>query len=126
MAQPQILICTVGTSLFRPNLEGLKKDLQAGTVAADRRPLAEAYAAGDWPAVAQALARLPAHERLCGAEINSVASMIAKGHVPPDCGLFFLHSDTDDGRHIGAILAAYYRAAGHAPVEAVVVPDLQD
>src|SRR5437764_255973 len=52
MAQPQILICTVGTSLLRPNLEGLKKDLLDGTVPPDRRPLAQAYRAADRPAVA--------------------------------------------------------------------------
>ncbi|HYT89038.1 MAG TPA: putative CRISPR-associated protein, partial [Gemmataceae bacterium] len=41
-------------------------------------------------------------------------------------GLFFLHSDTDDGRHIAAILTAYHRLRGHAPVEPVAVEDLQD
>jgi putative CRISPR-associated protein (TIGR02619 family) len=126
MAHPQILICTVGTSLFRPNLEGLKKELLDGTIRPDRRPLALAYQAGDWPAVARALADLPPSERLCGAEINSVASMVEKGYVPADCGLFFLHSDTDDGRHIAAILAQYHRLRGHAPAEPLDVPDLQD
>src|SRR5438067_1197944 len=105
MIQRSILVCTVGTSLFRPNLEGLKKELLDGTIRADRRPLAEAYRAGVWPAVARALNDLPPAERLCGAEINSIASMVEKGYVPADCGLFFLHSDTDDGRHIAAILA---------------------
>jgi len=126
MTQPSILICTVGTSLFRPNLEGLKKDLLDGKVLPDRSPLAEAYQAGDWPAVARGLAALPPDERVCGAEINSVASMIDKGYVPADCGLFFLHSDTDDGRHIATVLTAWAHARGHAPVEAVAVPDLQD
>ena len=64
--------------------------------------------------------------RVCGAEINSVASMIDKEYVPADCGLFFLHSDTDDGRNIAAILKSYFQDKGHAPVEAVNVPDLQD
>ncbi len=126
MTRPSILICTVGTSLIRPNLEGLKKDLLDGKLPPDRRPLAAAYQAGDWPAVARELGRLAPNERLCGAEINSVASMIDKGYVPADCGLFFVHSDTDDGRHIAAALAAWARARGHTPVEAVAVPDLQD
>jgi putative CRISPR-associated protein (TIGR02619 family) len=126
MSRPQILICTVGTSLFRPNLEGLKKELAEGTIRGELKPLAQAYQAGDWPAVARGLVALPPGERLCGAEINSVASMIDKGHVPPDCGLFFLHSDTDDGRHVAATLTAYFRARGHAPAEAIPVPDLQD
>jgi putative CRISPR-associated protein (TIGR02619 family) len=126
MTRPSILICTVGTSLIRPNLEGLKRDLLDGKLPPDRRPLAEAYQAGDWAAVARALVGLPAGERVCGAEINSIASMIDNGYVPADCGLFFLHSDTDDGRHIAAALAAWARARGHTPVESVAVPDLQD
>ena len=121
-----LLLCTVGTSLFRPNLEGLKKDPTAGNIRPDLHPLAEAYQAKDWPAVAREFARLPPSEPLCGAEINSIASMIDKGYVPTDCGLFFLHSDTDDGRSIAAVLEAYYRAAGHQPVQPVEVPDLQD
>ena len=62
MTQPSILICTVGTSLFRPNLEALKKDLAEGKVREDLRPLAQAYQQNDWPAVAHALARLPSSE----------------------------------------------------------------
>jgi putative CRISPR-associated protein (TIGR02619 family) len=126
MTRPSILICTVGTSLFRPNLEGLKKDLTDGTIRDDLKPLAQAYQQRDWPAVARELARLSPSERLCGAEINSIASMIEKQHVPADCGLFFLHSDTDDGRNIAAILKRYYQSKGHAPVETLDVPDLQD
>src|SRR5437773_1205753 len=37
MSRPAILICTVGTSLFRPNLENLKKELQEGKIRYDRR-----------------------------------------------------------------------------------------
>jgi putative CRISPR-associated protein (TIGR02619 family) len=126
MTRPSILICTVGTSLFRPNLEGIKRDLAEAKIRDDLRPLAEAYQQHDWPAVARELVRLPPSERLCGAEINSIASMIHKEYVPADCGLFFLHSDTDDGRSIAAILKHYYQGKGHAPVETIDVPDLQD
>jgi putative CRISPR-associated protein (TIGR02619 family) len=126
MIQPSILICTVGTSLFRPNLEGLKKDLTDGKIRDDLKPLAQAYQRRDWPAVAHELAELSPSERTCGAEINSIASMIDKEYVPADCGLFFLHSDTDDGRSIAAILKNYYQSKGHAPVETIEVPDLQD
>ncbi|HXG11847.1 MAG TPA: putative CRISPR-associated protein [Gemmataceae bacterium] len=126
MTRPSILICTVGTSLFRPNLEGLKKDLAEAKIRDELIPLAQAYQQHDWSAVAGELARLPPNERLCGAEINSIASMIDKKYISPDCGLFFLHSDTDDGRSIAAILRSYYKAKGHAPVETIEVPDLQD
>lgn len=126
MTRPSILICTVGTSLFRPNLEGLKKDLAEAKIRDELIPLAQAYQQHDWSAVANELARLPPNERLCGAEINSIASMIDKKYISPDCGLFFLHSDTDDGRSIAAILRSYYKGKGHAPVETIEVPDLQD
>lgn len=117
MTRPSILICTVGTSLFS-NLRALK--------AGEHPDLSAAFQAKAWSTVAAELAKLPADARVCGAEINSVASMIAKEYVPGNCGLFFLHSDTADGRSIAAILKSYYQSNGHAPVEAIDVPDLQD
>lgn len=126
MTRPSILICTVGTSLFRPNLEGLKKDMADGRIRDDLRPLAQTYQRCDWAAVARELSKFPCGEHLCGAEINSIASMIDKEYVPANCGLFFLHSDTDDGRSVAAILKSYFRGRGHAPVETINVPDLQD
>jgi len=121
-----ILICTVGTSLLRPNLEGLKGQLEKGTLPSQRRRLAEAYAQGDWSGVAQELAALPESDRLCGAEINSIASMIEKGYVEPQCGLYFLYSQTEQGRRVADVLQRYYRRRGHQPVEALEVADLQD
>jgi hypothetical protein len=43
MSQRSILLCTVGISLFTPNLEGLKRQLAAGTLAEGLHPLAEAF-----------------------------------------------------------------------------------
>lgn len=126
MSQPNMLICTVGTSLFRPNLESLRQALGTGTITENRKELARAFADCDWCGVASQLARVPATDRICGAEINSIASMIDGGFVFQDCGLFFLHSDTDDGHNIAAILKSYYEARGHSPVKTIVVPDLQD
>jgi putative CRISPR-associated protein (TIGR02619 family) len=123
---PSILLCTVGTSLFRPNLEGLKSALTTGTIALERRALAEAYAQQNWTAVAHHLTSIDAHARLCGAEINSIASLLQHEHVTQGCGLFFLHSDTPDGLAIATILQQYYRAKGHELVETVNVTDLQD
>jgi putative CRISPR-associated protein (TIGR02619 family) len=127
MPQPRpILLCTVGTSLFFPNLKGLADQFAAGKLADDRRPLAEAYRDKRWPDVARALAALPPTERTCGAEINSIASTISSGLAVPDCGLFFFHSATDDGRAIARILVEYFRDRGHRPVEATEIEDLQD
>ncbi len=121
-----ILLCTLGTSLFHPNLESLKGQLQIGEIRDDRRVLAEAYRDADWANVASALTRIPASERVCGAEINSVDSMIQRGHAPPDCGLLLFHSATRDGHAVSLVLQHYYKAQGHSPVERIEVPDLQD
>jgi putative CRISPR-associated protein (TIGR02619 family) len=140
MNRPSILICTVGTSLFKPNLAGLPKPEGYSAWADNARKqgeneppsleavnaLCEAYADKDIKAIADALLQLSPNSRICGAEMNSIASMIDKGYVPGDCGLFFLHSDTDDGRNIAAILKRYYLGNKHAPVETVEIPDLQD
>ena len=121
-----ILLCTLGTSLFHPNLENLKGQLQTGEIRDDRRVLAEAYRDADWSDVASALRDIPPDERTCGAEINSVASMIQRGHAPADCGLVLYHSATCQGRHVASILEEYYKGRGHSPVESIEVPDLQD
>ena len=121
-----ILLCTLGTSLFRPNLERLKGDTERGTLTPGQLALAEAYTRREWPAVARALTAIPPEERLCGAEINSIASIIQLGYAPADCGLLLFHSATPDGRHVASILEQYSKAQGHSPVASIEVPDLQD
>jgi len=133
-----ILLSTVGTSLFFPNLAGLKRTLDDDVAKPvdrrsftdDQRAVAEelipAYATEDWSSVAQLLGLLPSDHRACGAEINSITSLRKHAYIPSNAGLYFFHSDTDDGRAIADVLVRYYRACGHAPVEAVPIPDLQD
>ncbi|MBM3215933.1 putative CRISPR-associated protein [Candidatus Poribacteria bacterium] len=125
-SRPQHLICTVGVSLFLPNLNGLRAKLLDGTIPPERKKLAEAYVAKDWPRVAQELDHIDANEQICGAEINSVASMIEKQYVAPNCGLFFLHSETEAGNDVATILRAYYEIKGHTTVKTISVKDLQD
>ena len=132
------LLCTVGTSLFFPNLAGLRRTLKDDDAKPDDKKtirlairlvaeqLATAYEAKDWHAVARHLVALPPTERLCGAEVNSVASLISNNYVSADASIFLFHSDTDDGRAIAGVLADLFRSRGHAPVAAVSVPDLQD
>src|SRR5262249_20692877 len=72
--------------------------------------LREAYSSKDPRPIADALRPLSPGSRTCGAEINSIASMIDKEYVPKDSGLFFLHSDTEDGRNIAAVLKNYYQS----------------
>ena len=64
--------------------------------------------------------------RLCGAEVNSIASLVKHHYTPGDAAIFFFHSDTDEGRDIAGVLVRLFRDKGHDPVEAVPVPDLQD
>ena len=126
MPIPSILICTVGTSLFKPNLEKLKQELERGSIAEEHRLLATSYAERHDEELVKELIKLEASERICGAEINSVASMIEREYVPENCGLFFMHSDTVDGLRIASILKAYYSNRGHSPVKTERVSDLQD
>jgi putative CRISPR-associated protein (TIGR02619 family) len=116
------VICTVGTSLFKPNLAGLKTDDPDPT----RKALAAAFASGDWAAVTAGLLKLEPTERLCGAEINSLASLVGKEYAAPDANLVFCHSDTTDGHAIGGILTKYFRDLGHPLTQARPVADLQD
>jgi len=116
------LISTVGTSLFFPNLTSIPPEATDPA----RRRLADAYSAREWDAVADALTAFDPSDRLCGAEINSLASLFANGCAAAGANLFFCHSATADGRAIGQVLARYYRRAGHPVVEAREIADLQD
>ena len=108
MPTPHTLLCTVGTSLFYPNLSALTREPQADPV---RAALARAYANQDWPEVAAQLRQRLPTERLCGAEVNSVADLLSHGHVETG-RLHLLFSDTADGERIAAVLDAYFTADG--------------
>lgn len=136
MKFPATLICTVGTSLFIPNM----KYLDAENAYQGARPEHDPQAAADWDALQQAglladpealkrrltdvksayesgmcgrlaglLVGLPPELRLCGAEINSVEAMIRKGFLAEDRhNLILLVSDTPDGHAIGEVLGQYF------------------
>ncbi|OQY10101.1 MAG: type III-A CRISPR-associated protein Cas10/Csm1 [Desulfobacteraceae bacterium 4572_187] len=131
------LVCTVGTSLFYPNLIRLDPGVQykKEPPASDSLGLAdkaalERYAlqgdtealreilgnikdtfvnASDWPRLAGQLVLLPPELRLLGAEINSIEAMIRKGFLSENRErLVLLVSDTGDGASIGAVLSHYF------------------
>lgn len=89
------LICTVGTSL-KANL------------GRERPEWHELYVQGRLKDLARALAPLPPQERLLGAEINSIDSIISKGILTRPDNLYLLVSDTEDGRATGELLKLYY------------------
>ena len=133
---PTTLICTVGTSLYFPNLRRLdpenqyqteprkadalghadKRALSRHELWEDRKGLAEILrnirkfdTEGNHSQLAGQLVRLPPELRLCGAEINSVEAMIRKGFLSENRErLILLVSDTEDGKSIGDILSAYF------------------
>ncbi len=106
-----ILLCTVGTSLLNRDNFGGKRTANEVT---------------DWVALKADLAAAKSTDRGCGAEANSVASLIANDYAPKDAGIYLFHSDTEAGRQIAAVLQTDFSRRGHTPVMAVSVPDLQD
>ena len=89
------LICTVGTSLFG-NLNRAGEDLQK---------LKEAK---NWKQLSLWLLEQDNTRRVCGAEINSIASIVDKNLIDDRRRLIFLVSDTDDGIATGELLKLYY------------------
>jgi putative CRISPR-associated protein (TIGR02619 family) len=106
-----VLLCTVGTSLLNPKNFGGKRTNSLGT---------------EWPSVAADLSGADRAAPECGAEINSVASLIKNGYCLPNAAIFLFHSDTDAGRQIANVLRDYFLEHAHHPVEAVPILDLQD
>jgi len=90
------LICTVGTSLLNNLRRSPDSDIQ------------DAFNAQNWQQLSLSLLDRENSDRLCGAEINSVASICDKGFLPNRLSLIFLVSDTDDGRAMGNLLKLYF------------------
>ncbi len=122
MPTPNTLLCTVGTSLFYPNLNQLASETQANPT---RAALSKAYTEQNWPEVATQLHTIPPTERLCGAEINSVANLLEQETVEK-VRLHLLFSDTRDGEHIAAVLKAYFKRDGWQQVQTHRIEDLKD
>ncbi|MDJ1182078.1 putative CRISPR-associated protein [Roseofilum casamattae] len=145
------LICTVGTSLFYPNLVNLptpekydnwlqrqpesnRTHLSAEFV--EKLKLAYGKLQEEakqglgndrtYQTLAQLLAELPDTTRLCGAEINSISDLIAREYCTRNCQLYFVHSATENGRQIAEILTYYYRAKTYPVAPPQEIADLQD
>lgn len=123
------LICTVGTSLLRPNLFGLPQ-LENYATWLKQQPsldqpaltqeviigLATAFAKKDTAKIAELLSDLPGSARLCGAEINSIHDLVGHRYCQEHCTLIFCHSDTVEGRQVAEILRDYYELKGYRPI----------
>ncbi|MCX8062574.1 MAG: hypothetical protein N3D16_08330 [Anaerolineales bacterium] len=99
------LICTVGTSLFEGNLSRLN----ASTPNAPQNweAIYKAYIEHDWKTLAVEMLKIPPTERLCGAEINTIAEVLIKYWISLD-NLIFLVSDTQNGKNTGELLQIYF------------------
>lgn len=106
MSKPNTLLCTVGVSLFYPNLSGLIKGSQDNQA---HVALADAYSEKNWQEVATQLRKIGPTERMCGAEINSVTDLLRQGFIEKGL-LHLIHSHTDDGTAIATILQSYFTA----------------
>jgi len=104
--KPNTLVSTVGTSLLNP----FKNTPLEGAAPAE---------------LAEDLRRKDPADRTCGAEINSVADMRARGLVAGDAKLHFCVSDTPSGRRVGAVLAEYFGREG-AICEVHAIEGLRD
>lgn len=132
------LICTLGTSLFKPNLLGLPT-ADTYTTWLCRQPNADRenlsfelidnlkthLSNKNWKGLAEFLGNIPGTTRLCGAEINSITDLIQRGYCTEKCLLVFCHSATEEGRHIAEILQYYYKSKGHQ-TKLLEIEHLQD
>lgn len=124
MPKPNTLLCTIGVSLFYPNLSNLAKETQTAPSLCN---LAKAYSEAveeqqrqksdgstrrvphkKWEGVGTLLHNdIDPTDRLCGAEINSVTDLLTQGAIERD-RLHLFHSDTDDGEAIAKVLESYF------------------
>ncbi|ABR31500.1 putative CRISPR-associated protein [Thermosipho melanesiensis] len=103
------LINTVGASLIN-NLQkiGLKEAFENGEIDKITKSLLE-------------IEGNPENLREFGAEINSIVSIIKKGYLTERKNLYFLVSDTDEGKKIGEILKGYFENIKNFNFEKVTV-----
>lgn len=90
------LVCTVGTSL-KLNLERQQDE-----------EWKQLLALRNIKGLALKLAEIPPDERMLGAEINSISSILNKRMLQERLSIHFLVSDTDDGRFLGKLLKEYF------------------
>jgi len=117
MRMSRSLICTVGASLVSNILrdEELKKLYEAKEVEKIGQYLVDKK-------------EDPEKDQMFGAEINSIASIVALNYISERRHLHFLVSDTNDGKKVGAILKYYFERSKLAfeKVEVHVVDRLDD
>ncbi|MBF0412089.1 MAG: putative CRISPR-associated protein [Desulfamplus sp.] len=98
-----ILVSTAGTSL-----PGNIKNMLKNQADCENEHLKKYFASKDSRKIAEWLCQLDDTDRLCGAEINSIAGIISQGLLHGRFLHLVLVSDTEDGEFVGNILTGYY------------------
>ena len=93
----EVLICTVGTSLLGKISELTNNEAGRAVQKSNVKGL-----------VSRLLELDPANS-LCGAEVNSITSMLKSGALKSPTSLWLLLSDTQEGNQTGQILTLYYK-----------------
>ena len=123
MSKPNTLLCTIGVSLFYPNLSDLAKKTQTDPILCS---LSEAYSEAvqeqqrrekeksahkvphkKWERVGTVLSEIDPTNRLCGAEINSIMDLLKQGSIEKS-HLHLFYSDTANGEAIAKVLESYF------------------
>ncbi len=128
-----ILICTVGTSLFESNLKRLDERINIEKVENEKSILLNiknAFENKRWDELAELMQNKDPKDRICGAEINTIEESLSKKWFDLQ-RLFFLVSDTEDGKNTGIFLKKYYLKRKDLnlkdrDIEYIVIEDLQD
>jgi putative CRISPR-associated protein (TIGR02619 family) len=102
------LLNTVGTSI----LSHWKDESQELSDASHRRIVA-------------GIARLPRADRRLGAELNSIVSIAEQEEIAPGDRLYFLVSDTREGRFVGRVLNEVAGTWGYRTANVEVIKNLQ-
>lgn len=97
-----ILICTVGTSL-KGNLER-----------SDNPDVNSLWHKRNAQGLSLKLLLRDSDDRLLGAEINSITSILSKGKLQERTRLHLLVSDTLDGKFIGQVIKLYYESPSNS------------
>jgi len=120
------LICTVGTSLFYANLKTLSEDTK--NKPKNWKNIKSYFKNNKWEALSKELVQIDPTQRLCGAEINTIEEVRKKKSIQLE-NIFFLVSDTEDGRSTGRVLKHYFENRQDLNLNQIdfeVVDDLDD
>ena len=119
------LVATVGSSLYS-NIDHLG---EKANIPEMYQALWSAYQNNNFQQIVLALLAFSPSEHICGAEINSITSIINQHLLDQPIRLFLLVSDTETGRNIGRVLKSYYTQSNNphrfAEVEVEVLTDLR-